>query len=82
MSHEMENHLTPGIIGLNWMDYIKTNCKSYYHELVNDGQLIAKAIQKENEYLLDVERLEASGKYPPGGAEEVARMFLYPELNP
>ena len=81
-AHEAESHPTPGIIGLSWIDYIKTYCKSYYQELKNAGQLIPKAIQKENEYYEDVERLQASGKYPPGGAEEVARMFLYPKLYP
>ncbi len=80
--HEIERYPTPGIIGLSWIDYIKTYSKSYYQELKKDGHLIPKAIQKENEYYEDVARLQASGKYPPGGAEEVARMFLYPKLYP
>lgn len=69
-----------GWIGESWIDYIKEHHKGYYKELKKAGTLHQVAIQKEKEYYDTVDQLKS--KYPPGGAEEVARMFLYPKLNP
>lgn len=71
-----------GRVAHNWIDYIKTNNKSYYKELLQTGTLNEIAKKKADEYYDTVEDLNSKGKYPPGGAEEVARMFLYPELYP
>lgn len=71
-----------GLIGESWISHIKEYNKHYYAELKNAGMLRTKAKEKEEDYYDTVERLQATGKYPPGGAEEVARMYLFPELYP
>lgn len=71
-----------GLIGETWISHIKVFNKYYYAELKNTGLLRTKAKEKEEDYFATVEELQATGKYPPGGAEEVARMFLFPELYP
>lgn len=71
-----------GLIGESWISHIREFNKYYYADLKNAGMLRTKAKEKEEDYYATVERLQATGKYPPGGAEEVARMFLFPELYP
>lgn len=69
-------------IAYYWIDYIRTYEKSYYKELKEDGTLRQTALEKEKQYYKDLAYLESKGLYPPGGAQEVARSYLYPKLYP
>jgi len=74
---KVHNSIQLGEIAKSWIDYLRNNKKAYYLELKKEGLLKYTAQQKEQDYLEKVEELEATGKYSPGGAGEVARLFLY-----
>jgi len=78
MDNPVDNFL--GRIADTWISYIKDYHETYYLELEQNGTLLKIAKEKEDEYYEMVE--EMKDKYPPGGAEEVARMFLYPKFYP
>jgi len=76
-----------GPIGKDWIEYLKEYNRGYFKELKKKGTLEKEAIKEEEEYHKNVEEIKARAiaedkPYPPGGAEEVAKMFLFPELYP
>jgi len=74
-----------GPIGKDWIEYIKEYEKGYFKQLTRKGLLVKQAVKEQEKYYKKVEEIKALAKdnpYPPGGAEEVAKMFLFPELYP
>jgi len=67
-----------GQVALSWIEHVKSLNKGLYSEMMKSGELYDLAKEKEEKYHKDVE--EMKDLYPPGGAEEIARRELYPEL--